>query len=398
MSSFVVLIIILLAFLGGDDILNLFGYHHHDFSSSSIFRLHPLTYLSSILLIYIIVVKKIKLADVVGRMKFEFLYLAVCALVILYLQVTHKLSAISFMFDTLCLPAVISVLMKITDKNVLFKYRVVIVSCFLLNATMAIVEKVRRITLLNNDDFHFDFFRSTALYAHPLNNALIMSVLTLMLFFGTYSPTRKLLIISFGLISIVCFGARGALLGVFFGVCLNIIIGTFSGSRRSSVAKGILYLGFISTVGIAVLSFTSLGDRISAVSHVDGSAKARIEAFDVLHGFSVSDLLWGYGTAEIDYFQYTSGVEIIENFWIDWLLRFGLFGTCLLAIFLIKFLWNMMRGTPIEIKLPLLLVTFLVASTNNSLSTNTLVLSMFVLSYNAFYQTVKENKVPNYLT
>ena len=107
----------------------------------------------------------------------------------------------------------------------------------------------------------------------------------------------------------------------------------------------------------------------------------------MLHGFSLKDLLWGYGTAEIEYFQYISNVEIIENFWINWVLRFGFVGTVVLALFLVRFLWTMMRGSSLDIRITMLFVMFTVASTNNSLSTNSLILSLFVATYYVIYKS-----------
>jgi hypothetical protein len=380
-------IVLCLAFLGGDDVLALLGYYHRDFTTSAIFRLHPLTYLAFALLLYYFVVRKLWITDIVGVMKHEFLFLLVCLAIIIYLQLTGKLSAISFILDTLCLPAVLSILFKLTDRKVLDRSVIFIYGCFFLNAAMAIVEKVRGATLLNKEDFNFDYFRSTALYAHPLNNALIMSVLTVMLFFASNTLGKKMLVISFGLASIFCFGARGAILGVFAGILINVALSFFATTNAAKKASGIFYLLFISVVSFIIISYTGLGDRIVGMSRVEGSAEARITAFDVLHGFSLKDLLWGYGTAEIEYFQYISNVEIIENFWINWVLRFGFVGTVVLALFLVRFLWTMMRGSSLDIRITMLFVMFTVASTNNSLSTNSLILSLFVATYYVIYKS-----------
>jgi hypothetical protein len=79
--------------------------------------------------------------------------------------------------------------------------------------------------------------------------------------------------------------------------------------------------------------------------------------------------------------QYLSGVEIIENFYIVWLLNFGLIFTIILIISLIRFLYNMMRNVGADVKLSILFTLIAVSSTNNSLSTSTYVITILVMAY-----------------
>ena len=141
-----------------------------------------------------------------------------------------------------------------------------------------------------------------------------------------------------------------------------------------------------------VINYTGLGDRIAALSHVDSSAEARINAFDILKGLRFKDLLWGYSSRRIEYFQYIRGVEIIENFWIVWLLKLGVFATILLTFYLMRFLISIMSSISNDMRLTFIFVIFFVASTNNSLSSNTLVLSIFILAYYVLFNSIEENE------
>lgn len=404
MKPGVLLTVVLLAFLGGDYILDVVGYPHHDFNSSFVFRLHPLTYLASFLILYYLKLKKLKFSDFFSKMRNETVFLSVCLIIICYLGLVRTLNSISFLLDALCLPAILSILLKITEQNTLFKFQKLVYVCFFLNASLAIIEKIIGASLLSDGSYYFkDYFRATAIYGHPLNNALIMGVLTVILFFSSKSTALKITVLISGLLSIICFGARGALVGVFLSIAANQVSTFFNLKKKkldyTTAKKDLFYLGIIAVIGFIIINFTGLGDRIVALAYVDSSAASRINAFSVLRGIDFSDLLWGFETSEINHFQHNAGVQEIENFWIQWILRFGLVATVFLAIFLFRFLYRMMAFVKKDIKITLLFVFVFVASTNNSLSTNTMALSILVLTCYIFFDSKgkeKEVKVPQY--
>ncbi len=400
MKPIVLFIVLFLAFIASDDVLAAVGYPHLDFTSSFVFRLHPLTYLSFFLVAYYLKTGQLKVSEFFTKYKSETYFLIVCLLLIVYLRIMGNLTAFSFLLDALCLPAILSILLAITDKKIFPKFRVLVYIFFFINAALAIIEKILGKSLLNDGTFDFkDYFRATALYGHPLNNALIMSALTVILFFATKKEVLKITVLIIGLLSIFCFGARGALIGVFLTILINVIV-TFLNlkkNRTTDVAEknkmikdakiemGYL-LGFV-VLSLLVMNFTGLGDRIAAVSYMDNSAETRVNAFTVLRDINFSDLLLGFGTNEIEHFQHNSGLDEIENFWIIWLLRFGLIATIVLAVFLLRFLYNMLGFVSTNLKLTFLFVFWFVASTNNSLSTNTMALPIFVLTCYIFYDS-----------
>jgi hypothetical protein len=241
-----------------------------------------------------------------------------------------------------------------------------------------------KLLFLKDSPWYFDYFRSTALYGHPLNNALIMSVLTIILFLATKNSYLKMAVLAAGMISIFCFGARGALLGVFGGIFLNILLNAFGFTKdpNRNIKSGLMYLASFALILILVISFTNLGDRITGLAKVDESAEARVGTLNILDQVNIEDLIWtGVSLDKVDKLQYLSGVEIIENFYIVWLLNFGLIFTIILIISLIRFLYNMMRNVGADVKLSILFTLIIVSSTNNSLSSSTYVITILVMAY-----------------
>jgi hypothetical protein len=386
MKPFLLFIILLLAFVFGDNVLQIVGYHHHDFTSSPIFRLHPLSYFAFATVVFYLITGKINMTYLTGTMKTEALFLLGCVFILVYLQITGNLNAIAFFIDALILPVLLSMLLKVTDVDVLYKFRNWVYLLFFANAGIAIIEKLKGSYLIaHQPDWLVDYFRSSAIFGHPLNNALIMSVLTITLFLAAKQTWLKLSVLFAGMVSIFCFGARGALIGVFIGIMLHMLLNTMglgSTSEKKSATNGLAYLIAFAVIILIVINFTSFGDRITALSHVDGSAEARVDSFNIISQINFSDLIWkGTSTQEMERIQYTSGVEIIENFYLIWLLRFGIIVTGILIWGLGKFLFDVTKTSPADIKFPILLTFIFVSSTNNSLSTSTLVISNLVLAY-----------------
>lgn len=386
MKPFLFFLVLLLTFFCGDNVLEILGYHHRDFTSSPIFRLHPLSYLAFATVLLYVINGKIGIAELRGIMRIEAFFLMGCTFILCYLQITGNLNAIAFFIDALILPVLLSMLLKVTPVQVLYKFRNWVYVFFFANAGIAVIEKLRGTYLIaRQPDWLSDYFRSSAIFGHPLNNALIMAVLTITLFLAAKHTWLKLGVLVAGMISIFCFGARGALLGVFIGVILHMLLnalGLGSKIEKKSAANGLSYLLALAGIIFIVVNFTNFGDRITALSHVDGSAEARVDSFHIISQINFGDLIWkGTSTQEIERIQSAAGVEIIENFYLIWLLRFGCVVTGLLIIGLAGFLSDVTKTSAADIKFPVLLTFIFVASTNNSLSTSTLVISNLVLAY-----------------
>jgi hypothetical protein len=372
-------------FILGDNILELVGWHHRDFTSSPIFRVYPLFYILIVLLGYYFITGKLTFADLLFRMRNELTFLSILFAIILYGQITKNSNPMSWYLDSLVIPCIILIFLRMTDKKTLIDFKKWIYIFFFFSAGISLIEKVTgKLLFLKDSPWYFDYFRSTALYGHPLNNALIMSVLTIILFLSTKNSYLKMAVLAAGMISIFCFGARGALLGVFGGIFLNILLNAFGFTKdpNRNIKSGLMYLASFALILILVISFTNLGDRITGLAKVDESAEARVGTLNILDQVNIEDLIWtGVSLDKVDKLQYLSGVEIIENFYIVWLLNFGLIFTIILIISLIRFLYNMMRNVGADVKLSILFTLIIVSSTNNSLSSSTYVITILVMAY-----------------
>ncbi len=372
-------------FILGDNILELVGWHHRDFTSSPIFRVYPLFYILIVLLGYYFITGKLTFADLLFRMRNELTFLSILFAIILYGQITKNSNPMSWYLDSLVIPCIILIFLRMTDKKTLTDFKKWIYIFFFFSAGISLIEKVTgKLLFLKDSPWYFDYFRSTALYGHPLNNALIMSVLTIILFLATKNSYLKMAVLAAGMISIFCFGARGALLGVFGGIFLNILLNAFGFTKdpNRNIKSGLMYLASFALILILVISFTNLGDRITGLAKVDESAEARVGTLNILDQVNIEDLIWtGVSLDKVDKLQYLSGVEIIENFYIVWLLNFGLIFTIILIISLIRFLYNMMRNVGADVKLSILFTLIIVSSTNNSLSSSTYVITILVMAY-----------------
>jgi TctA family transporter len=93
--------------------------------------------------------------------------------------------------------------------------------------------------------------------------------------------------------------------------------------------------------------------------------------------------------------MYLEKVDIIENFWIIWIFKYGFVLTALLALFLFRFLLSLFQNLDAPTKYILIFVFFLVASGNNSMATNTTAISIITMAalvgFHAYsYQNVDE--------
>lgn len=380
--------------------MEIVGWKHRDFTSSFIFRVYPLFYIVLALFGYYFILGKITVADLFLRMKNELTYLSICFGVVIYGQLTKNTNPMSWFLDSLVIPCVVLIFLRITDKKILYDFKKWMYFFFFLNAGISVIEKVSgRLLFLGESPWYFDYFRATALFGHPLNNALIMSVLTIILFLATKETYLKMGVLVAGMLAIFCFGARGALLGVFGAIVLNVILNAlgFTKDANRNIKGGLMYLASFALILILVISFTNLGDRITGLAKVDESAEARVGSLNVLNQVDIRDLMWrGISLERIDMVQYLSGVEIIENFYIEWLLNFGLIVTVVLILSLIRFLYNMMHNIGADVKLPILFTLIAVSSSNNSLATSTYVITILVMAYYIFldFKVLEVETVP----
>jgi hypothetical protein len=167
-------------------------------------------------------------------------------------------------------------------------------------------------------------------------------------------------------------------------ICFILLIGVFlqkNGKRRklSLIVKAYSAVPVVVLIFIGLLFFTELGDSIASRLGQDSSIDTRFDSFELLSNFSLLQILWGVDSDTFTYLtKYLYKVDIVENFWVVLILRIGLPMLILLVVTLANLIYNIVRnGNWIDILASVLFL--LVASTNNSLTTKSVALTIYLL-------------------
>ncbi|EMB48344.1 hypothetical protein D908_18965 [Vibrio mimicus CAIM 602] len=303
-------------------------------------------------------------------------------------------SGMAYMIDTIFSPLVlVSLVISLNDK---YKETLIrVMACFIfINSLLAILEFILSKSIIPVEFSSFSFFRSTAFMAHPLNNALITATLALALSDKTKVP--PIIYISTALLALFCFGGRGSMGAFVIGLIVVslpalyqfLTIGVKTSKMKLAVTQLIVFICVIFLIYIVL--YTGISERILSKLYVDNSAQARFDVFILLDELSFGEWIFGASRQFLDNIFYISGVLVVENFFIDWILKFGL----PLAVLLIFGLLGLfMHLTQWKMPLMVMIGVFILASiTNNSLSVKTPAILFLMLVLSANYQMHRYEK------
>ncbi|GAB3350035.1 exopolysaccharide biosynthesis protein VpsF [Arachidicoccus ginsenosidivorans] len=384
-------------------LLNKLGYLGGD-TGPAYFKILPSTYIIALSFVFVLFAKAGDFWSILYRKKYGFTLLALCLVLWMYVVLENRTNSISFMADTLIASAMLAIILPKYDRKLNIAVQRLILAFFVIDCLFAVVERLLSHNFfpplyLNVLTIYYEqAFRSTALLGHPLNNAL--NLIVIMGFIYLSRVKYKNLLLLLGMVGLLCFGSRGAIYGFISLTCLHYIIYRYLYNRNTfnvigSTNKFYTYLYFIfgGLTLIVLLFYTHFGDRLLSVSVYDeGSAGARVRILAILDYVNAHEILWGLSSHRIDILKTRLDLEIIENFWLQWVLRFGLVFTFLLFISITALLYNRLYYLYINERLYLIALFFLVASTNNSLATSTGAISTFILctaGFNPFRYLVK---------
>lgn len=389
----IILLIAIFSLFIGTPLLNYFGYTHMSNDGALYFKIHPATYLTFFIFLYCLFNEK--QSYLLNNKSHEYRYLICVLIIISYLQLTNRTTELAFIGDTLLTPVFLSIVIPISNYSQKKKINSVIVFFLVFNSFVAILERLISYSFLPVNGVQMDLtFRSTALQGHPLNNALITSIIIAFVYICETNIKRKRILMLLGLISLLCFGSRGALYVISASLFLHYISCLFIIKKNQYIKKRLkkndslttlFYVAFAFGTLIYLLLETKFGARIMEVSFFDeGSAGVRVNVWNMFDSFNLENLLFGVDNKFIDKAMYQSDIYIIENFWLIWLFRFGLILSVMLTVSLYKLLNHLLIPLKVIDRLFLLFVFFGVASTNNSLATSTSALIVFVFCSYAF--------------
>jgi hypothetical protein len=182
------------------------------------------------------------------------------------------------------------------------------------------------------------------------------------------------------LLSLLAFGGRAAFfltLVALFGYALlgtlrNLVRGHYS--YRQITGGLVLAVLFVTAVVSAALT-SDLGNRIFGTLAREESARARWTAWRCLAYLRGDELAFGIPPEQITRIVEELGLVAIENFWLGYLLQFGVVGFVAFASGLFAALGWLFRRTTTEGRLALVLF-LVVASSNNSLAAKSCALTV----------------------
>lgn len=365
---------------------------HYDYSFGPIFeKIHPVTYIGMLFLtLQLCFNERYKLLAVASNNHGPFLLAGGAALVAVYAGLYLSVPGTGLP-DTWLLPGEIFLLCAQLNARERGLLRNATNVFFVINSLVAIGEVVanRRLiplavarSLLGDYEYPIEW-RAGAFLGHPLSNGYLTGVFILLLIFDSRIKNFWLRLGTIGIcgVSMLAFGSRAATAFLVIFLCFAFLwkmAKTFLTGKISTEFLIYIYGGLFGVVGIApALLASGFADRFLnrfAVDH--GSASARTGALDLASSLSFSQLITGIPRLEMlalgTRFNIGDG---IENFWLSFLITFGLIGYALLMPGLFVFCRNLVRSA--DGKLVWVLVYFFACCTTSvSLSSKSLTLAI----------------------
>ena len=278
-----------------------------------------------------------------------------------------------------------------------------IIIIYLIECGLSIVERILRYNFLswNAEDavMMSDFedasgFRSFGLWGHPLQNALITStIMGFILMYDGYKPKVKYTLWAIGYAAILCFNTRSSMVGNIIFLALHQVI---EASKTHSFSKKLRVIA-LGLFGVAILALlitqTSLGGRLLEMGLLDeNSAAVRMNTWSIFDYYQLSDFLYPEEVNR-EILLLKTGLYATENFWIDWLLKYGLIIEVIYTALIAYNIFQYGKGYKKKDFIFANLVFWVIASTNNSLTANPIPLFLFLAALVIFcptYQTIEK--------
>lgn len=272
-----------------------------------------------------------------------------------------------------------------------------IIIIYLIECGLSIVERILRYNFLSwnseNAVMMSDFedvsgFRSFGLWGHPLQNALITStIMGFILMYDGYKPKVKYTLWAIGYAAILCFNTRSSMVGNIIFLALHQVIEA-SKTRSFSKKLKVIALGIFGVALLALLiTQTSLGGRLLEMGLYDeDSAAVRMNTWSIFDYYNLSDFLYP-DEVNREILLFRTGLYATENFWIDWLLKYGLIIEVIYIALIAYNVFQYGKGFKIKDFIFVNLVFWVIASTNNSLTANPIPLFLFLAAFVIFCPT-----------
>ena len=270
-------------------------------------------------------------------------------------------------------------LMGATDRQRVILGRVIIGLC-ILNVGISVVESITQTHLipltgpdgLDVTDAGTTEFRGAALYTHPLTGALMTAMAIFLLLTMEMSFAIRAICFLILVIGLLSFGGRAALMVTIALLAARAALTAFQDLLQRRVNINLIWSLFLVAflllpILVALISDTSIGDRIMSRLYYDDSAEVRTQQWLIFSRMNMEQILFGVPVATSQRLAYQVGLTGVEN---PWILMFLSLGAIVLPVFLMGvglFFLHLARTYPVSRWV--LLAAFLITCTSNSVGT-----------------------------
>lgn len=371
----VVLTIFVLIFLIGDNVLATWS-----------IKLPPHKF--AILLLGFLFVRKIKFAY--KQMPHAIYLLCFLLIYTIFKIFTGGQAGNTMMGVTAILPVLVYIVFRTLEKSENVRaYKSLLYFSYVIECGIAILERLLHIHIFkwheDSDTAVFDFdvteFRSFGLFGHPLQNAVIIEVFILFILIYERNVRKKYIMAILGVSAIFCFNGRAAMV---MSVC-SVILYTLYWCKTAKVSLNVklsLTFFFMLISGIMIYLYNKglIGGRLSSMGLYDeNSAGVRVDALNIFKYYNLSDFIIGISEKEVLLLKYRLGLIAVENFWLNWMLTYGVVFVIGMILFYIPVLKNIYKGKSLFVRFFTFVPFITLASTNPSLAVSIVPVTSFLL-------------------
>lgn len=319
--------IVLLMFAVPAGLLWDLGINYSGVTGAMASKIHPSTYLAVFTLALFIVARRNPASFFVtlvtrhaGTLAFLLATLMLAGWIVL-----GGRKGIATVFDTFLLAMIIALIAAELDQRDFARVEKLIHVLFAVNALLALFEYVadRQVFPSNFEGVALDLDnRSSGLFGHPLENAHLIGIYIMALLAGggrLLPPLLRPAVVLLQLVALVPFGGRTALLVTLALMALWFvprIVAVLRGARMSLLGfAAIAMLLPVLAVGIGLGAHGGFFDvMLDRFADDGGSAKTRIEMFEIFNRLPAREIMMGASSEMIDAIRLSMGLEWgIEN-------------------------------------------------------------------------------------
>jgi len=351
------LVIVFLLFAVSSGMLGRLGINHGGVTGAIASKIHPATYLALFTVALVAVARRNPasfFASLLTRQPGTLAFLLAILMLAAYISFDGR-KGIATIFDTYLLAVAVALIAAEREARDFVRMEKLVHVLLAANAALALLEYAVGFRFFpfrfEGVEFEWDM-RSTGLSGHPLENAQLTGIYIMALLGGGGVSMPKMLrpaAVLLQLAAMVPFGGRTAMLLTLAMMTLWLIpqiLHLLRGGRMSLVALASIAI-LVPVLALAVVAIAAGGFfDVLLVRFVDdsGSAKTRIEMFEIFSQLSAHDILIGANPEMVDSIRRSLGLELgIENPVVRLLLYQGALFTGFLVAGLTLFIIEIVR-------------------------------------------------------